>query len=636
MLESELEMLRKAKARLSVLLFGCFALVVGLSLMSTSVQAAVDANAIIDEIRQNPGQIKEIIRKHQVGWCSSTFVEQELETGNPDKSPQADCNVYQCEFPANRNLYLPTPGQETFYIRVVFHIFANNDGSNPATTVSECQQVFARLNNDFAPAGIQFLLDNIYIRNSTTYRLLSSGEDTPMKTAFNDNFASKINIYITEIEQTTPGQITLGYAYLPGGNAGTVRYGIVMHEDGFGDDNGYTTHEMGHTLGLYHTFRGVSEVTACGSCYEFAGSPSDNRGDFCSDTPPTPLNFNCAPPGGTDACNGQPWGTTQFENYMGYSGCTEELFTNQQFGMMRCWVNGLVAYRVADVDGDGVLNAADNCPLHANPTQTDGDGDDVGDACDNCVAIANADQADADGDDIGDLCDTCTDTDADGYGNPGYALNTCPVDNCPDTANALQTDTDTDAIGDACDNCPSVYNPGQPDENLDGVGDHCDGMVHGYENDPPDGYSNVPYFFEFEAIGGTPPYNWQFFGGDLPFGCNFNGGTAGSIDGTPFFNATFYFTLLVTDSSVPATADTVSFDITITAPPYICGDADGNLIITISDAVYLITYIFGGGPAPSPLAAGDADCNGIITISDAVFMISYIFGGGPAPCSTCP
>ncbi len=59
------------------------------------------------------------------------------------------------------------------------------------------------------------------------------------------------------------------------------------------------------------------------------------------------------------------------------------------------------------------------------------------------------------------------------------------------------------------------------------------------------------------------------------------------------------------------------------------GDADGNGIITISDAVFVINYIFGGGPTP---CNGDANCDCIITISDAVYLINYIFGGGPAPC----
>ncbi len=62
-----------------------------------------------------------------------------------------------------------------------------------------------------------------------------------------------------------------------------------------------------------------------------------------------------------------------------------------------------------------------------------------------------------------------------------------------------------------------------------------------------------------------------------------------------------------------------------------CGDADNNGIWTISDAVFLITYIFGGGPAPAQTCLGDADGNGIITISDAVYLITFIFGGGPAP-----
>jgi hypothetical protein len=68
---------------------------------------------------------------------------------------------------------------------------------------------------------------------------------------------------------------------------------------------------------------------------------------------------------------------------------------------------------------------------------------------------------------------------------------------------------------------------------------------------------------------------------------------------------------------------------------YVCGDADGNGIVNISDAVYLISYIFGGGSAPDPYLSGDADCNQIVNISDAVYLIAYIFGGGPAPCASC-
>ncbi len=68
---------------------------------------------------------------------------------------------------------------------------------------------------------------------------------------------------------------------------------------------------------------------------------------------------------------------------------------------------------------------------------------------------------------------------------------------------------------------------------------------------------------------------------------------------------------------------------------YLCGDANWSGSVNISDAVYLIAYIFSGGPAPSPLLAGDANCSGTVNISDAVYLIAYIFSGGPAPCAGC-
>jgi hypothetical protein len=69
---------------------------------------------------------------------------------------------------------------------------------------------------------------------------------------------------------------------------------------------------------------------------------------------------------------------------------------------------------------------------------------------------------------------------------------------------------------------------------------------------------------------------------------------------------------------------------------FICGDADGSGNVSIGDAVFIVNYIFGGGPAPNPLASADADCSGNVSIGDAVFIVTFIFGGGPAPCSACP
>jgi hypothetical protein len=65
----------------------------------------------------------------------------------------------------------------------------------------------------------------------------------------------------------------------------------------------------------------------------------------------------------------------------------------------------------------------------------------------------------------------------------------------------------------------------------------------------------------------------------------------------------------------------------------ICGDADGSGSVDISDVVFIIGYIFAGGPAPNPMSAGDANSDGSVDISDAVYLIQYIFNGGPAPCA---
>ncbi len=62
------------------------------------------------------------------------------------------------------------------------------------------------------------------------------------------------------------------------------------------------------------------------------------------------------------------------------------------------------------------------------------------------------------------------------------------------------------------------------------------------------------------------------------------------------------------------------------------GDANGSGGVDIDDVVYVINYIFGGGPEPvHDICCGDANGSGAIDIDDVVYLINYIFGGGPVP-----
>ncbi|MDP3025081.1 MAG: hypothetical protein Q8O10_06055 [candidate division Zixibacteria bacterium] len=65
---------------------------------------------------------------------------------------------------------------------------------------------------------------------------------------------------------------------------------------------------------------------------------------------------------------------------------------------------------------------------------------------------------------------------------------------------------------------------------------------------------------------------------------------------------------------------------------YLPGDANGDDRYSVSDAVFLVNYLFKGGKASSPLGAGDADCSRDVAVADIVYLVNYLFKGGPKPC----
>jgi len=68
---------------------------------------------------------------------------------------------------------------------------------------------------------------------------------------------------------------------------------------------------------------------------------------------------------------------------------------------------------------------------------------------------------------------------------------------------------------------------------------------------------------------------------------------------------------------------------------YIIGDPTWDGAIDIGDVLFLINYLYRGGPAPDPLATGDVTCDGEVNIDDVIFLINYLYKNGPAPPPSC-
>lgn len=144
-----------------------------------------------------------------------------------------------------------------------------------------------------------------------------------VKTLVQWNYQKYLNIWVvTSIENDQNGT-TLGYAQFPWMPVKS-RDGIVMRHDrvgtigtGVASDSGRTlTHEIGHWLGLFHTFQD--------ECSD---------GDQCDDTPPVGsvfANVNC-PSNGNSCTNDFPDLPDQWENYMDYSnGSCQAMYTANQ------------------------------------------------------------------------------------------------------------------------------------------------------------------------------------------------------------------------------------------------------------------------------------------------------------------
>lgn len=218
----------------------------------------------------------------------------------------ADIPALEAQFEADKALAMgegAPPPVTSGTINVYWHVITNASGTGNVSSSAIADQITV-LNAAYASTGWSFnLVSTDTTANSSWYTGCAGSYASAMKSGLHQGSADDLNIYTC-----SPSGGVLGYSTFPSSYAGNpTADGVVLLYStlpggsaapyNLGDT---ATHEIGHWMGLYHTFQGGCNRT----------------GDSVSDTAPErSANYGC--PVGADTCrNG---GVDPITNFMDYT-----------------------------------------------------------------------------------------------------------------------------------------------------------------------------------------------------------------------------------------------------------------------------------------------------------------------------
>jgi hypothetical protein len=188
-------------------------------------------------------------------------------------------------------------------INVYFHVVSNGSTGNISDQMIADQ--ITVLNAAYAGWGWSFnLISTDRTSNATWFNGCYGTSETAMKTALHQGSAKDLNIYTCN-----PSNGILGYATFPSSYAGApLKDGtVLLHSSLPGgsavpyNEGDTGTHEVGHWMGLYHTFQG-----GCNGSGDLVNDTSAERS----------AAYGC--PTGQDSCRSKA-GLDPVENFMDYT-----------------------------------------------------------------------------------------------------------------------------------------------------------------------------------------------------------------------------------------------------------------------------------------------------------------------------